>query len=159
MIKTEQIIDTFYKSFAKRDYKTMQNLYHEQAVFSDPVFTNLEGNQVKAMWHMLCESAKDLTISHGTIGTFDNNARVTWKAAYTFSKTNRMVHNVIDAHFYFKDGLIIQHYDDFDFYKWTRMALGTRGLLFGWTQFVQDKIRHEANLNLKKFIKNHSEYL
>ncbi|MCB0283597.1 MAG: nuclear transport factor 2 family protein [Calditrichae bacterium] len=159
MNKTEAIVDTFYKSFALRDYKTMQSFYHEDATFSDPVFNVLKSNQLKAMWHMLCERGKDLTITHGTIGYFDNSARVTWKATYTFSKTGRIVHNEIDARFFFKDDKIIQHFDNFDLWKWMRMALGTPGLILGWSGFMQEKVQTEARKGLDSFIKKHSEYI
>lgn len=159
MNKTETIIDTFYKSFARRDYKTMQSFYHDEAAFSDPVFNGLNCNQAKAMWHMLCERGKDLTISHGTIGYFDNSARVTWKATYTFAKTGRIVNNEINARFFFKDDKIIQHFDSFDLWKWMRMALGAPGLFLGWSAFMQDKIRTEARKGLDHFIKKHSEYI
>ena len=159
MMKTDQIIDSFYKSFSKRDYKTMQSFYHQDAVFSDPVFPSLKGRQIKAMWHMLCENGKDLSITYGTIGSFDNSARVTWKATYTFSISGRVVHNVIDARFFFQDNLIIRHIDNFDIWKWSRMAFGTKGILLGWTGFMKDKIKSTAAKNLEAFIKNHSEYL
>jgi len=158
MIKTEEIITSFYKSFAKRDYNGMNKYYHKDAQFSDPVFRNLQGTQIKAMWHMLCESGRDLQISFGNIGVYDNSARVTWKAVYTFHKTGRLVHNEINAEFYFKDDLIINHFDSFNLYRWMRMALGTPGTLFGWNDMFQEKIRNTAKMQLDKFINNHPQY-
>jgi hypothetical protein len=52
----------------------------------------------------------------------------------------------------FKDGLIIEHTDAFDIYKWTRQALGITGLLFGWTSFMHKKIQKQAKEGLIKFM-------
>ena len=38
-----------------------------------------------------------------------------WEADYTFSATKRKVHNVVDARFELRDGLIVKHTDVFDF--------------------------------------------
>lgn len=158
MNKIENIVDTFYKAFAKRDFVTMNKFYHPQAQFSDPVFQHLEGNQIKAMWHMLCEAGKDLQISHGNIGVYDNSAKVSWKAVYTFAKTDNIIHNEINAEFFFQDNLIINHFDSFNFYHWMRMALGTGGTLFGWTNYLQQHVKTNAKRRLKKFILNHPQY-
>ena len=56
----QQLITTFYSAFQKKDYKTMQNCYADNATFSDPVFVNLNATEVKAMWEMLCIRGTDL---------------------------------------------------------------------------------------------------
>ncbi|KAA3618463.1 MAG: nuclear transport factor 2 family protein [Calditrichaeota bacterium] len=155
----EQLINTFYTAFTKGDYKTMQKCYHQDAQFSDPVFQGLDSKEVKAMWHMLCENGKDLQVTFGNIGIFDTSAKVTWKAVYSFGKNRRIVHNVIDAQFYFKDGLIIQHIDSFNLWKWSKMALGLPAFLLGWTGFMQEKVRQTAKKQLAQFTKKHPEYI
>jgi|GEM_PF-4737977 len=54
----EALINRFYTAFQQLDYKTMQDCYQDDAVFSDPVFGLLQGREVKAMWEMLCKNAK-----------------------------------------------------------------------------------------------------
>jgi hypothetical protein len=56
--------------------------------------------------------------------------------------------NEIDASMRFEDGLIIEHRDSFDFWKWSRMALGPSGLLLGWTPMVRNKVRAQSKLML-----------
>jgi hypothetical protein len=80
-----------------------------------------------------------------------------WIAMYTFSKTGRQVINDVRAHFKFYDGKIVEHMDDFDLWKWSRQALGTPGLLFGWTPFLQQKIRKNAKASLRKYLKENKE--
>jgi hypothetical protein len=72
-------------------------------------------------------------------------------ASYNFSKKQRPVVNRISAQFYFQDGLIIRHTDDFDIWKWSKQALGLTGYLFGWTGFMQNKIHTNAILSLRKY--------
>lgn len=158
MRKNEQLIEKFYSAFAQRDYKSMQECYHTNAHFSDPVFPNLERKQIKAMWHMLCEAGRDLKIEFSGIGAYDNSAKAEWKAVYTFGKTGRLVHNSVESVFILKDDLIFNHKDSFDLWKWSRMALGSAGILLGWSSLLKDKIKTNAFSQLKRFIETHPEY-
>ena len=51
-----------------------------------------------------------------------------------------------------KDGLIIEHTDAFDIYRWTRQAFGLTGLLFGWSPWMNKKIQKQAKEGLAKFM-------
>lgn len=153
-----QLIEDFYKAFQKKDYAGMIGCYHPNIEFSDPVFTNLKGKQAGAMWHMLCERGTDLTLEFRDIQTQGSSGKAHWEATYTFSTTGRRVHNIIDATFDFQDGKIIRHHDHFDLWRWTRMALGTSGILLGWSPLVQNKVRETALKGLQAFIAKHPEY-
>lgn len=61
MQPNEELISRFYSCFQQRDYKGMNSCYSDDIVF-DPVFTLLEGDQVRAMWEMLCKNAKDFSL-------------------------------------------------------------------------------------------------
>jgi hypothetical protein len=63
------------------------------------------------------------------------------------------VHNAIQAAFQFRGGLIVQHIDRFDLYAWARQALGLKGVLLGWTPFVQRAIRAQAMRGLDSFMR------
>ncbi|MCX8490265.1 MAG: nuclear transport factor 2 family protein, partial [Cyclobacteriaceae bacterium] len=88
----------------------------------------------------------------------DRKGSCHWVAAYSFSHTGRNVINKIDASFEFKEGLILRHIDRFAFWKWSRMALGTPGLLLGWSPFLQNKVRATALAGLKKFMAENATY-
>ena len=124
MNENEKLIEKFYSAFQNKDYVTMQGLYHPQARFSDPVFTSLNSAEVKAMWQMLISRSNDLRIEFRSIKADGERGTCHWEAWYTFSRTGKKVHNVIDASFEFRDGLILAHRDVFDFWKWSRQALG-----------------------------------
>jgi hypothetical protein len=148
----ETLIHQFYSAFQKKDYSTMQNLYHPEAHFSDPVFSSLNSHGVKAMWQMLVTAGKDLKITFKDIQANDNTGTCHWEAWYTFSRTGKKVHNIIDASFEFKDGLILNHKDQFDFWRWSRQALGLPGWLLGWSSFLKNKIQKTAASGLQKFM-------
>ena len=74
-----------------------------------------------------------------------------WIAHYTF-RTGRKVVNDIQAAFRFENGLIAEHDDSFDFYKWSRQALGPPGLLLGWTPLLRAKVQKEARAGLDEFL-------
>ncbi len=158
MNDTERVIEDFYRSFQKKDYKGIQACYHPGIIFSDPVFKNLKGNEAKAMWHMLVTAGKDLTINFKNIHSDGNTGSCDWDAHYSFSRTGRKVHNVIHAKFEFLDGKIIKHTDFFDFWRWSGMALGLPGKLLGWTPFMHEKVRATAQKSLQKFMQDHPEY-
>ncbi len=153
-----RLIETFYGCFKQKDYQGMTACYHDNIAFSDPVFTDLKGKQASAMWHMLCERGKDMTLAFSGAQAQGTTGQCHWEATYTFSSTGRKVHNIIDATFDFKDGKIISHHDQFNLWRWTRMALGTSGILLGWSPIVQNKVRQTAMSGLNAFIEKHPEY-
>ena len=145
------VIERFYTCFAGRDWAGMAACYHPEVEFSDPVFTRLKGQEAKDMWEMLCKRGKDLQIEFQVQRADDAGAAAHWDASYTFSGTGRRVHNRIEAEFEMRDGRIVRHRDRFDLWRWTRMALGTKGVLLGWLPAVQNAVRAQAARNLAEF--------
>lgn len=154
MNTNEQLINHFYTCFKNKDFKGMQACYADNATFSDAVFKNLNSSQVKAMWQMLISKSKDMRIEFGQISANEKTGKAHWNAYYTFSSTGKKVVNKIDANFEFENGKIVKHTDDFNFYAWAKQALGTTGLLLGWTGFLKNKIQTTATQNLEKFMDN-----
>jgi hypothetical protein len=152
MHPNEHLIHQFYSAFQNKDYRTMQDSYHPNAEFSDPVFQNLSANEVKAMWQMLITSATDLQVLSSDVLADDRNGKCQWQAWYTFTATGNKVHNIINATFVFKEGKIVKHYDHFNFWRWSKMALGRPGKLLGWTPFIKNKVSRAARKRLEKFM-------
>jgi ketosteroid isomerase-like protein len=148
---SREVISRLYEAFAVRDHVGMARCYTPDARFSDPVFPDLRGTQVAAMWRMLCQRATDLRITYSDVSAEGNSGSAHWEAWYTYSATGRPVHNVIEAAFTFRDGRIATHRDHFDLYRWTRQALGTTGVLLGWTPFLRSAVRRKAALALVRF--------
>ena len=157
MNQNETLIEKFYSSFAARHYAGMLECYHPNIEFAYAVFT-LTRKQVGGMWHMLCESGKDLEVVYSGIQADETSGQAHWEARYTFSATGRRVHNIIEARFQFQDGRIVDHRDRFSFWRWASMALGPTGLVLGWTPVVRHRVRAAARERLEKFIQAHPQY-
>ena len=130
----------------------MQQCYADNATFNDPVFTNLNATQVRAMWEMFCVKSRDLKIEFGNIHATEKKGSASWVATYLFSSTVKKVVNHITAHFTFENGKIKQHTDAFNFYKWCKQALGVTGLLLGWTPLIKNKVRHKGMKALNEYM-------
>jgi uncharacterized protein len=148
----EQLIERFYSAFDNHDGDTMAACYAPGAHFSDPVFTDLRGEEPGAMWRMLTGRSEDLRVELAEHEADDERGSAHWIAHYTFGQTGRPVVNDIQASFRFADGLIVEHRDEFDLYRWTRQALGPMGLVLGWTPIVQGSVRKRARAGLDEFM-------
>ena len=151
MHANEELITRFYSAFGAGDHVTMGASYTDDATFSDPVFPTLSAEDVRAMWRMFCTSDNDITVTFADVQADDRSGSARWDAVYRFPKTGREVHNKISASFLFRDGKIVRHRDDFNFYAWTRMALGPVGAALGWTPILQKKVRNQAAAQLRRF--------
>ncbi len=152
MHPNEKLIADFYDAFQRRDAERMVASYHPEAGFSDPAFGQLEGPRLFAMWRMLCSRAADLEIRARDIHADDATGSARWEARYTFGMTKRRVHNVIQASFVFSAGKIVKHTDVFDMWKWSGMAIGLRGKLFGWFPLFQSFLRKKFATQLQSYI-------
>jgi ketosteroid isomerase-like protein len=142
------LIARFYAAFAARDGATMAACYTPDAVFTDPVFGELRGDEPGRMWIMLTGRAQDLKITLADHMADDAGGTAHWLADYTFAATGRKVHNDVRARFAFRDGLIAEHHDAFSFHAWARQALGPAGLALGWTPMLRNKVRGQARAGL-----------
>jgi len=145
------LITRFYQAFQRLDAEAMVACYSPEVVFSDPAFGTLRGKDAADMWRMLASRAKDFSLTFDSVRADERSATAHWVATYLFSQTGRVVVNDIQAHFVIRDGLIGEHHDHFDLWRWARQALGTKGLLLGWTPLVQGKIRQQAAKGLRAF--------
>ena len=146
-----QLLTDFYSAFQRGDGAAMAACYHPEATFSDPAFPGLDHAHVTSMWRMFCERG-GVKIDFSDIHADDRSGRAHWDARYTFSGTGRPVLNRIDATFEFKDGKILRHTDRFDFWTWSRQALGAPGMLLGWSPFLRNKVQTQARATLEKWM-------
>lgn len=158
MHPNELTLRKFYDAFAQLDAATMAGCYADDAVFDDEVFSLRGKREVSGMWRMLCEATQAKgrdawKLQSSGIQADAQTGRAHWEADYRFSATGRLVHNIIDGRFSFNpQGLIVSHRDRFDFWAWSRQALGAPGLLLGWTPFLRAKVRAQAAGNLARFL-------
>ena len=152
-------IQTLYTAFAALDTERMATCYADNALFQDEVF-NLQGKtEVMGMWGMLCDAVKakgrsDWKLTFSQVSSDGKTGVAHWEPIYRFSATGRMVHNVVDAEFTFDEqGKILTHRDRFDFWSWSRQALGAPGLMLGWSGFLRNKAKQQAHAGLRKYLK------
>ena len=145
------LITRFYQAFQRLDAEAMVACYSDDIVFSDPAFGTLRGKDAGDMWRMLTTRAKNFTLTFDSVKADEHSGAAHWVATYLFSQTGRTVINDIQARFVFRDGKICEHHDTFDLWRWSRQALGTTGLLLGWTPLVQGKVRQQALKGLRAF--------
>lgn len=142
----------FYEAFGRRDASAMAALYAPDATFSDPTFPGLRGTEVRGMWASLCEGAQELRIELKSVNADDAAGTATWEAWYPFGPSRRPVHNVIHATFTFRDGLVTAHEDRFDFWRWSRKALGLAGWMLGWSGWFQRQVQRVARKGLVRWM-------
>jgi ketosteroid isomerase-like protein len=150
MHPNEELLTDFYRGFAKQDAAPMVKAYAADAEFSDPAFPMLRGAEIGQMWTMLCGRAKGFSLTFRDLKADDFQGSVHWEAKYLFGG-RRPVHNVIDATFTFRGGKIAKHVDHFDFWRWSRMALGPAGTLLGWSKSFQRQVQAQAAKGLREF--------
>ncbi|MGA7781334.1 MAG: nuclear transport factor 2 family protein [Paraburkholderia sp.] len=145
------LIQRFYEAFARRDAEAMSACYTPDVRFSDPVFGELRGDEARDMWRMLTQRAQEFSLTFSEVEANERSGSAHWVARYLFSQTGRTVVNRIQAQFVFRDGLIAEHHDGFDLWRWSRQALGFKGVLVGWTPLVQRAIRAQARKGLDAY--------
>ncbi|NYS40569.1 nuclear transport factor 2 family protein [Pseudomonas syringae pv. actinidiae] len=143
------LITRFYEAFAQLDAESMSACYSDDVLFSDPAFGELRGPRGRHVAH--ADVRRKFSVVFDQVRADDRTGSAHWVATYLFSQTGRTVVNDIQARFVFRDGKICEHHDHFDLWRWSRQALGAKGLLLGWTPFVQNAIRVQAQKGLKTF--------
>ena len=147
----DDLIQRFYAAFDKHDGDTMAACYAPDAVFEDPAFGRLSGEEAGDMWRMLTARAEDLHVDLLAHDADGSGGSAHWVAHYTFSATSRPVVNDVQASFRFRDGLIVEHHDRFSFWRWSRQAIGAIGLLGGWTPVMRSVFQKQARGRLEEF--------
>jgi hypothetical protein len=157
-MRNEDTIQRLYQAFARLDAETMAGCYAPDARFDDEAFSLRGAREVGGMWRMLCEATRakgaDVwKLSWRDVQADGSTGRAHWDAHYRFSTTGRLVDNHIDSEFRFTpEGLIAEQRDRFDFWAWSRQALGAPGLLLGWTPMLRNKVRANAAKNLANYL-------
>ncbi|MEB3840019.1 nuclear transport factor 2 family protein [Pseudomonas guariconensis] len=146
-----ELITRFYQAFQRLDAEAMVACYSDDITFSDPVFGTLRGREVGDMWRMLTSRAKNFSLTFDSVSANQDGGNAHWVARYLFTQTGRTVVNDIQARFVIRDGLICQHDDSFDLWRWSRQALGLPGLLLGWSPLLQNKVRQQAFKGLRTY--------
>ena len=151
-------LDHFYAAFARLDADAMAACYAPDVQFEDEVFSLSGHEQVSGMWRMLCEATQAKNreawkLRYSGLEADDLRGKAHWEADYQFSAARRKVHNVIDSVFEFNEaGLIQRQRDRFNFWTWSRQALGLPGILLGWNPSFRVMVKRQAEVNLENYL-------
>jgi hypothetical protein len=145
-----ELLTGFYQAFNRLDAGPMRAAYAPDAIFSDEAFVGLKGAEIGDMWTMLASRAKGFRLEYRDIEADDATGKAHWEAWYLFGGARR-VHNVIDATFTFRDGRILSHVDHFDFWRWSRQALGMPGVLLGWSGGLRRTVQQRSRKLLEDY--------
>jgi len=152
-MNNKELIENFYTSFSKGDFKGMTACYHPEVVFHDNIFGTLKGQRAFKMWEMLLsQKSVNLKITFSDVEANAEHGSAKWVAEYEYGKKKRKIVNVVHSTFRFEKDKIIAHNDNFDVWRWTQQALGPVGYLLGWTDFMRKKIQKTVNKRLDYFI-------
>ena len=145
-------IERFYAALGQHDGAAMAGCYAAGARFTDPVFGRLTDGEPGDMWRMLTERSADLRVELLEHDADEATGDAHWVARYTFGRTGRPVVNDVHSWFRFDAaGRIVVQQDEFDFWSWSRQALGRTGVLLGWTPVLQHSVRDKARAGLEAF--------
>ena len=144
----EALIHELYAGLAALDGDRMAACYAPDARFEDPVFGELRGERIGAMWRMLCAASEEIDVTVSGVSADDERGQAHWVAVYDFA--GRPVENRIDATFRFGGGLIVDHVDDFSFHRWASQALGWPGMVAGWTPRMRRTVRKQVLARLDR---------
>jgi len=153
-----QTLTRFYSAFATLDASAMAACYADDVVFNDPAFKLFNRNETSGMWRMLCGATQaknraDWRLEFRDVQADATHGSVHWEAHYRFPTTGRLVHNIVEAKFSFNaKGEISSHTDSFDFWRWSRQALGFGGLVLGWSPFFRKQVQTRARENLSNYL-------
>ncbi|MGO4913112.1 nuclear transport factor 2 family protein [Leeuwenhoekiella sp. W20_SRS_FM14] len=155
MHPNEEVLETFYSAFKAHDPEKMTACYGKNITFTDPAFGNIKGDRARAMWFMLIErGGSNLEISYSDIQANDYNGSAKWTATYLFGPKKRKVVNHVVGTFYFQNGKILQHTDHFNLWRWSRQAIGFKGLILGWSNVMKLKIQQQSSKSLSGYLQN-----
>ncbi len=160
MHEHELVVRRLYDALSRHDHATMAACYAEEATFRDIAFALRGKTAIHAMWHMICQG--DIRPVLITVEADQVTGRATLVDHYTFGaqkdpcKAGRPVRNEVESRFAFREGLIVEHHDCCDPWRWAAQALGVPlGFVAGRVRFLRSK---KAKDKLEAFVSRHPEH-
>jgi ketosteroid isomerase-like protein len=129
MHQNEVLLRQLFEALNRHDPAAMGACYLDDATFEDIAFRLKRRRRIEEMWRMVCAN-ETLEARVAAIDANDTVGRVSLVDDYKFGKQRKPVINVIESHFRFRNGKIVEQVDVCDPRVWAQQALGTGPL--GW---------------------------
>lgn len=146
---TSTVVDRFFEALRRADVSVIDNCYHPQISYSDPLFEDLRGTRVALRWRMLLTQATSFSLEHSLVFADERKAQVQWTANYLLN--GRSVRIPMLSTLAIWDDLIVRQVDEYDLWKYCRQTHGLTGTLLGGLQFFQKIIKRRARNELERF--------
>jgi ketosteroid isomerase-like protein len=158
----EDIVKKFFSCYQAHDYVGMQNCLDENVKFADFAF-DIEGKQVKAMWHWFCVSypPRDKPVSvpeFEVVNSNNDKVLAKYRVNYLYGDNQRPVDYFIQAHFKLQDDKIVEQKDEFSSiseFEFAEMAFGFPLQLLALTPLLRVLVKKKAAEKLSQFIKDY----
>ena len=142
------VIRRLYAALAGRDPDGMAACYAPGARFTSPLYPDLRGPEVAAMWRLFCDQARGLEVHVHDVDGGRGFGSAQWLLRYEHGPTGRKVECRGEGRFALRDGLVTDHADLYDLHSWMAQALGWKGRLMGWTRPLEKRVQREARRSL-----------
>jgi len=148
MQKNEQVIAGLFNAYQNRNAVEMASFYSADAVFKDPIFGTVQGEEISKVWQVVHSVTNDLYLHYHIIQAGSSIATANTYLTYNFKHTNRNIKISIKSHFRLANGKIVLQTDEYSMWNWMSQAYGLRGLLLGWNPFIINRARISAKNTL-----------
>lgn len=153
MLSNKNLVETFFQSMGRGDFRTLNACYSHDIIYSDPIFGLLKGDDVRMMWQMLLEGAKDISVKILEIEDVDEEyITCRYSISYFFEPTGRTISNLPKAFMRIKDEKIIEHSDGYRLSTFIANAYGLKGQVLGWSGFMKKSVQRRYSNLLTQFI-------
>jgi len=148
-----KLIQTFFNSFAVRNFNEMSRLTTEDFLFFDPVFELLQSESVVMMWRVRYETSQEFKLTYSDIIDLgDGYYTVGYKINYLKNDSDRKINFVSKAHIKLEGNKIAEWSDAFSLHQLCIQEFGFMAWLFGWNRYYQSQYKKKAKRGFIEFI-------
>ncbi len=162
-MSNEDVVRKFFSCYQSHDFKGMNSCLDEHVKFSDFAF-DIQGNQVRAMWHWFCipfllrEEPVDVT-TFEILHAEGDVVEASYRVSYLYGDKQKPVIYFIKTSFVIQNDKIVQQTDEFgniSEYEFAKMALGLPFQFLAFTPLLRDIVQPKAIKKLNEFMQTYN---
>ncbi len=138
-----ELVKDYYQALNNGDYKKLSKLYHKKASYNDPIFS-FQGKEILALWYTSTRPEMNMKAVIHAIEEEKDVVKTEWTVSYTIPTLKKRISLNEIGVFRFEENKIIAHSDDYSFYDWCKQAFGLIGVVFGWSNWLKQKVQRQA---------------